>query len=75
MGIEVEFVGLDEEFQLDFADFETKLTTDVRLVSLTAASNVTGTVFDLARVRDLIRSKNLPSPFRRGVGGEVEKVN
>jgi len=57
-GIEVEFIGLDADFGLDFADFEAKLTRDVRVVSLTAASNVTGTVFDLAKVRDIIRSKN-----------------
>lgn len=59
----MEFVGLDADFQLDFADFEAKLTDDIRVVSFTAASNVTGAVFDLARVRNLIRSKNLkPSP-------------
>lgn len=58
MGIEVEFVGLDADFQLDFTDFETKLTENVRVVSFTAASNVTGAVFDLARVRDIIRSKS-----------------
>lgn len=57
-GIEVEFVELDADFGLDFVDFEVKLTPDVRVVSLTAASNVTGAVFDLARVRDLIRSRN-----------------
>lgn len=55
----MEFVELDEDFQLDFVDFERKLTSNVRAVSFTAASNVTGAVFDLARVRDLVRSKNL----------------
>ena len=63
-------MNLDADFQLDFADFEKKLTGDVRVVSLTTASNVTGTVFDLARVRDLIRSKRLPSTSGRGAGGE-----
>lgn len=62
-GIEVEFVELDTEFQLDFADFEAKLTPDVRVVSLTAASNVTGAVFDLARVRDILRSRSPSSLF------------
>lgn len=57
-GIEVEFIGLDADFGLDFQDFEAKLTPNVRVVSLTAASNVTGAVFDLARVRDLVRSNN-----------------
>lgn len=58
VGIEVEFIGLSEDFGLDFQDLEAKLTPDVRVVSLTAASNVTGAVFDLAHVRDMIRSKN-----------------
>ena len=51
------------EFQLDFQDFASKLTPNVRVVSLTAASNVTGAVFDLARVRDILRSKNPQSLF------------
>lgn len=63
IGIEVEFIGLDADFGLDFRDFEAKLTPDVRVVSLTAASNVTGSVFDLVRARDLIRSKNPSSIF------------
>lgn len=62
-GIEVEYIGLDADFQLDFRDFEAKLTADVRVVSLTAASNVTGAAFDLARVRDSIRSKTPMSLF------------
>lgn len=62
-GIEVEFVGLDADFGLDFADFQEKLTGDVRVVALTAASNVTGAVFDLARVRDIIRANSTPILF------------
>lgn len=62
-GIEVEYIELDADFGLDFEDFEVKLTQDVRVVSLTAASNVTGAVFDLAQVRDLVRSKNPTSLF------------
>ena len=59
----MEFVDLDVDFQLDFADLEAKLTSNVRVVSLTAASNVTGAVLDLIRVRDVIRSKNPDSLF------------
>lgn len=59
----MEFVGLDADFGLDFTDFEAKLTPDVRVISLTATSNVTGAVFDLARVRDMVHSKNPTSLF------------
>lgn len=62
-GIEVEFVELDADFHLDFQDLEIKLTDNVRVVSFTAVSNVTGSVFNLARVRDIIRSKNPTSLF------------
>lgn len=67
-GIEVEFVELDKDFGLDFTDFEAKLTLDVRVVSFTAASNVTGSVFDLARVRDVIRSTSPLTPLLEGEG-------
>lgn len=78
LGIEVEFVRLDADYGLDFEDFARKLTPNTRVVSLTAASNVTGGVFDLAQVRDVIRDKfpsnnNPPSPHRRGAGGEVSE--
>jgi len=58
IGIEVEFIKLDADFGLDFQDLANKLDDSVRVVSLTAASNVTGGVTDLARVRDMIRARN-----------------
>ena len=64
----MEFIGLNADFGLDFADFEAKLTPDVRVVSLTAASNVTGAVFDLARARDMIRFPSPPPPLLEGEG-------
>lgn len=63
IGIEVEFVKLSADFGLDFTDLEEKLTSDVRVVSLTAASNVTGGVTDLARARDLIRAHDPDTLF------------
>ena len=38
------------------------------MVSFTAASNVTGMVFDLARVRDMVRSSITPNPSPKGRG-------
>lgn len=57
VGFSIDFITLDTNGDLDFSDFKAKLTQDVRLVSLTAASNVTGTVTNLERARDLIRSR------------------
>jgi len=64
IGIEVEFVGLDDQYQLDMADFEKKLTPNVKVVSLTHASNVTGAVFQLDRIDILLKRKyGINKPF------------
>jgi cysteine desulfurase/selenocysteine lyase len=57
IGIEVEFVTLTPEYELDFTDFEKKLTPDVKVVSLTYASNVTGEIFPLEKVKELLKKK------------------
>ena len=57
IGIEVEFIKLTPEYDLDFEDLEKKLTPEVKVVSLTAASNVTGSIIDLMRVRELLEKK------------------
>ncbi len=56
-GIEVDFFGITKDFGIDFADFEAKLTPDTKVVSATAASNVTGAVFDLAELGRRISEK------------------
>lgn len=54
IGIEVEFIGVTPDYQLDLGDLRKKLTPEVKVLSLTYASNVTGSVFDLTRVRELL---------------------
>lgn len=49
-GIEVDYFGMTPDFEIDFADFEAKMTPDTKLVAVTAVSNVTGAVFDVARL-------------------------
>ncbi len=57
IGIELDYVKLDEDFLLDFDDFEKKLTPEVKIISLSAASNVTWATFDLEKVSKIIDSK------------------
>jgi cysteine desulfurase/selenocysteine lyase len=53
-GINVEFVGIKEDFSLDLEDFETKLDDSVKVVSLTHVSNTTGEIFALEKVGKIL---------------------
>lgn len=46
-GIEVDYFGITPEYEIDFEDFERKMTPDTKVVAVTAASNVTGAKFDV----------------------------
>ena len=50
IGIEVDFVNVDKDYNLDLDDLKNKLDSSVKVVSLTYVSNVTGVIFDLERV-------------------------
>lgn len=59
IGIELEFVNVNENFDLDFDDFEKKYDESVKIISFTHVSNTTGQVFDLERVWNLKRDDTL----------------
>lgn len=48
--VEIDFVNITENFDLDFDDFEKKYDSKVKLISLTQVSNVTGQIFDLEKI-------------------------
>ena len=50
IGIEVEYVNVTDDFTLDIEDLKSKLTSQVKVLSLTHVSNVTGEVFPLQEV-------------------------
>ncbi|EKE29968.1 MAG: hypothetical protein ACD_2C00069G0002 [uncultured bacterium (gcode 4)] len=56
--IEIEYVNITSDFGLDFEDLEKKLTPDVKVVSLTYVSNVTGKISDLKKAWAIIKSKS-----------------
>ena len=56
-GINVEFVGVTENFDLDYNDFRDKLSGRVKVVSLTHVSNTTGQIFDITNVNSLLLAR------------------
>ncbi|MDD3794032.1 MAG: cysteine desulfurase [Candidatus Gracilibacteria bacterium] len=50
IGVDVEFIGVDSDYNLDLADFDEKYDDRVKVIALTHVSNVTGQVFDLAEI-------------------------
>lgn len=59
IGIEIDYVDVDENYDLDFEDFVKKYDEKVKVISMTHVSNVTGQVFDLERVWKLKRDDTL----------------
>jgi len=59
IGIEIEYVWVDENYDLDFQDFEKKYDEKVKVISFTHVSNVTWQIFDLERVWKLKREDTL----------------
>ena len=57
--IEVEFVKITDNFDLDFDDFEKKYTSNTKVIALTHISNVTGQIFDLEKIGSLKRPETL----------------
>jgi len=50
IGIEIEYVSVNENYDLDFDDFLKKYDEKVKVISFTHVSNVTWQIFDLERV-------------------------
>ena len=64
IGIEIDYIKVDKNFGIDFEDLEKKLDDPkVKIVSMTHVSNVTGEVFDLERVGNMIKNIT-PSAFQ-----------
>jgi cysteine desulfurase/selenocysteine lyase len=54
-GFEVRFVDIDEQYDIDRADFAKKYDKTVKVVSFSQVSNVTGKIIDVAKVKTLLR--------------------
>ncbi len=56
-GVNVEFIGVTQNFDLDYNDFRDKLTDKVKIVSLAHVSNTTGQIFDIQNVTSLLHAR------------------
>lgn len=57
--INVEFINLDKNFDLDLEDFKNKYNDSVKVVSLTYVSNVLWNISDLKSISKLLRNETL----------------
>ncbi len=57
--IEIDYVWVDENYNLDMKDFEKKYDSKVKIISFTHVSNVTWQIFDLEKVWQLKREDTL----------------
>jgi cysteine desulfurase / selenocysteine lyase len=53
-GMIIDWIAVTPEGRLDYASLESKVA-GARLVAVTAASNVTGTIIDIANIRDIVK--------------------
>jgi cysteine desulfurase / selenocysteine lyase len=59
IGIEIEYVKVTDNFEVDFDDLKSKIDEKVKIISLTHVSNVTGQIFDLEKVSKIIEDEKI----------------
>jgi cysteine desulfurase len=57
-GYEVDYIGVDGEGRLDFAELSAKLRDDTAIVSIMMANNETGVIFDSERIGELVKERD-----------------
>lgn len=57
--IELDFLNIDENYNIDLEDFKNKYDEKVKIISLTHVSNVTGQIFDLEYIGNNKREETL----------------
>lgn len=54
---EVRFFGLNDQFEVDFEDFQQKYSKEVKVVACGQVSNVTGGIYDVKKIWSLLREE------------------
>lgn len=57
--IDVDFVNITSDYQIDFEDFTKKYDESVKIVSFTHVSNVSGSIFDLEKLWNMLRDDTI----------------
>lgn len=55
IGFKVEFIALDENYQIDWEDFHHKYTDKVKVVACGQVSNVNGAIYDISQIKSKLR--------------------
>lgn len=58
-GYEVTYLSVDSKGQLDLAELEAAVRPDTALVSVMYANNETGTIFPIAKIAEIVKSKGV----------------
>ncbi|MDD3302728.1 MAG: aminotransferase class V-fold PLP-dependent enzyme [Candidatus Gracilibacteria bacterium] len=81
IGIELEYINVDKDYNLDLEDLKAKLDDKVKVVSITQVSNVTGQIFDLEEVGRIIeefrnkKDENLQNRHPEFISGSIMQGN
>jgi cysteine desulfurase/selenocysteine lyase len=54
-GFSIEFIHIDDQYEIDREDFAKKYTDKVKVVSLAHVSNVTGKIYDVKKIKSKLR--------------------
>jgi cysteine desulfurase/selenocysteine lyase len=54
-GFSVRFVNVDDQYDMDWEDFDELYDEKVKVVALSQVSNVTGKIIDMKRVKERLR--------------------
>ena len=54
-GFNIEFFNIDDQYEIDWKDFDKKYTDTVKVVSVAHVSNVTGKIYDVKKIQSKLR--------------------
>lgn len=52
---DIEFINIDKNYEIDWNDFSSKYDNTVKVVSLWHVSNVTGKIYDIKKIKSLLK--------------------
>lgn len=75
LDINLDIIDADKSGFVNVSDFESKITEDTKLVVLTQASNVTGSIQDITKIGEICREKNVFFIVDSSQGAGVLELN
>lgn len=75
LNINLDIIDADKSGFINISDFESKITEDTKLVVLTQASNVTGSIQDITKIGEICREKNVFFIIDSSQGAGVLELN